>query len=62
MLRAIVPKLNAQKFLGKPTTPYRSRHPLRFVGEVTEWQGLFPEQLTAMQEHLERLKQLGIED
>lgn len=35
---------------------YRSREPLRVTGEVTEWQGHFPEQLKEMKDHLERLK------
>jgi rifampin ADP-ribosylating transferase len=31
------------------------------VGEVTIWQGHSPEQIKTMKEHLERLKQQGIE-
>jgi rifampin ADP-ribosylating transferase len=55
------PNLTDKKFPGNPTKSYRSRSPLRVAGEVTDWQGHSPEQLQAMQEHLERLKQLGIE-
>ncbi|GAA4419965.1 NAD(+)--rifampin ADP-ribosyltransferase [Nibrella viscosa] len=55
------PNLTDKKFPGNPTKSYRSRHPLRVFGEVTDWQGHSPEQLTAMKAHLERLKQLGIE-
>ncbi|MBD2714263.1 NAD(+)--rifampin ADP-ribosyltransferase [Microvirga sp. STR05] len=55
------PNLTDKKFPGNPTKSYRSRSPLRVVGEVREWQGHAPEQLRAMREHLERLKQLGIE-
>jgi rifampin ADP-ribosylating transferase len=55
------PNLTDKKFPGNPTKSYRSRNPLRVTGEVTEWQGHPPEQLKAMMEHLERLKQLGIE-
>ncbi|WP_303309577.1 NAD(+)--rifampin ADP-ribosyltransferase [Hymenobacter sp. BT730] len=55
------PNLTDKKYPGNPTRSYRSRHPLRVVGEVTQWQGHAPEQLQAMQEHLERLKQQGIE-
>ena len=43
------------------TKSCRFRHALRVAGEVTDWQGHSPEQLNAMKEHLERLKQLGIE-
>ncbi|GAB2451312.1 rifampin ADP-ribosyl transferase [Hymenobacter qilianensis] len=55
------PNLTDKKFPGNPTKSYRSRHPLRVVGEVLEWQGHSPEQLDAMRENLEQLKQLGIE-
>ncbi len=55
------PNLTDKKFPGNPTKSYRSRNPLRVIGEVTDWQGHTPEQLNTMKEHLERLKQLGIE-
>lgn len=55
------PNLTDKKFPGNPTKSYRSLHPLRVIGEVTDWQGHSPEQLKTMKEHLERLKQLGIE-
>lgn len=55
------PNLTGKKYPGNPTKSYRSRNPLRVSGEVTDWQGHSPEKLKAMKEHLERLKQLGIE-
>ena len=55
------PNLTDKKFPGNPTKSYRSLHPLRVVGEVTDWQGHPPEQLNAMKEHIARLKELGIE-
>ncbi|MTI23521.1 NAD(+)--rifampin ADP-ribosyltransferase [Fulvivirga kasyanovii] len=55
------PNLTDKKFPGNPTKSYRTRHALRVVGEVTEWQGHPPEQLQAMRDHLEQLKQQGIE-
>lgn len=55
------PNLTDKKFPGNPTKSYRSREPLRVTGEVAEWQGHPPEHLKAMREHLERLKQQGIE-
>lgn len=55
------PNLTDKKYPGNPTLSYRSRDPLRVIGEVSDWQGHAPEQLKAMKEHLERLKQLGIE-
>ncbi|MGP1387451.1 MAG: NAD(+)--rifampin ADP-ribosyltransferase [Thainema sp.] len=55
------PNLTDKKYPGNPTKSYRSRDPLRVTGEVTDWQEHSPEQLKAMQDNLERLKQLGIE-
>lgn len=55
------PNLTDRKYPGNPTKSYRSRNPFRVVGEVTEWKGHSPEQLKVMHDHLERLKQLGIE-
>lgn len=55
------PNLTDKKYPGNPTKSYRSRHPLRVSGEVTDWQGHSSEQLKAMKENLERLKRLGIE-
>jgi rifampin ADP-ribosylating transferase len=55
------PNLTDKKFPGNPTKSYRTRDPLRVTGEVMAWQGHAPEQLQAMLDHLERLKQLGIE-
>jgi rifampin ADP-ribosylating transferase len=55
------PNLTDKKFPGNPTKSYRSRSPLRVIGELAEWKGHSPEQLKAMKEHLERLMQLGIE-
>ncbi|MBC7775258.1 MAG: NAD(+)--rifampin ADP-ribosyltransferase [Phycisphaerae bacterium] len=55
------PNLTDKKFPGNPTKSYRSKDPLRVIAELTDWQGHSPEQLNAMRENLERLKQLGIE-
>lgn len=55
------PNLTDKKFPGNPTKSYRTRDPLRVTGEVTDWQGHAPEVLNAMKDHLERLKQLGVE-
>ena len=55
------PNLTDKKFPGNPTLSYRSRAPLRVVGEITDWQGHSPEQLKAMKDGLERLRQQGIE-
>lgn len=55
------PNLTDKKFPGNPTRSYRSRDPVRVVGEVTEWQGHSPEALKAMQDNVARARQLGIE-
>ena len=53
------PNLTDKKFPGNPTLSFRSREPLRVIGEVTHWQGHSPERLQAMKEGLERLKSSG---
>jgi hypothetical protein len=53
------PNLTDKKFPGNPTKSYRSRDPLRIVGEVTEWQGHSPEQLQAMKDGIARLEAEG---
>lgn len=55
------PNLTGKRFPGNPTKSYRSKAPLRVVGEVRQWQGHTAEQLKTMREHLERLKAQGIE-
>lgn len=55
------PNLTDRKYPGNPTKSYRTRDPLRVTGEVTDWQGHSPEELKAMKDHLERLRQQGIE-
>jgi rifampin ADP-ribosylating transferase len=53
------PNLTDQKFPGNPTQSYRSRAPLRVIGEVETWQGHSPEQLQAMKDGLARLTAEG---
>lgn len=55
------PNLTDKKFPGNPTKSYRSLHPFKVVGEVAEWQGHSPEQLKTMKDHLQKLKEQGIE-
>ncbi len=55
------PNLTDKKFLGNPTRSYRTQQPLRVVGEVLDWEAHSPEVLQNMLDHLEKLKQLGIE-
>ena len=53
------PNLTDKKFPGNPTQSYRSRFPLRIVGEVAEWQGHTPERLKEMKDFLARLAAEG---
>jgi hypothetical protein len=55
------PNLTDKKFPGNPTMSYRSKHPFKVVAEVTGWQGHPEEQVKAMKDHLQKLKQDGIE-
>jgi rifampin ADP-ribosylating transferase len=55
------PNLTDKKYPGNPTKSYRSREPLRVLGEYTDWQEHAPEVVKAMKDNLERLKRLGIE-
>ena len=53
------PNLTDKKFPGNPTLSYRSRDPLRVVGEVTKWQGHPPGQLQHMKDNIKRRKTEG---
>jgi rifampin ADP-ribosylating transferase len=54
------PDLTDKKFPGNPTKSYRSKSPFRVVGEVSSWQGHPAEQVKAMKDALEKLKEQGI--
>ena len=54
------PNLTDKKFPGNPTRSYRTRAPLRVIGELTEWKGHTPDQLQAMKDGLARLAAQGI--
>jgi hypothetical protein len=49
------PDLTDKKFAGNPTRSYRSREPLRVVGEVTDWEPTPPEQIQAMLDMQDRI-------
>lgn len=55
------PNLTDKKFPGNPTKSYRTKDPLRITGEVAEWKGHTPDELKLMKDHLERLRQQGVE-
>lgn len=55
------PNLTDQRFRGNPTKSFRSRDPVRVVGEVTDWKGHDPAAIQAMKESLQRLEEQGVE-
>jgi Rifampin ADP-ribosyl transferase len=55
------PNLTDKKYLGNATLSYRSKSPLRDLGEVANWQGHSADELKAMKDGIERAKQLGVE-
>lgn len=55
------PNLTDKKFPGNPTRSYRSKAPLRVIGEIVDWQGHPPAQVQAMKDNLARLAAQGIE-
>ena len=55
------PNLTDQKFPGNITRSYRTREPLRVVGEVVGWEGHPPEVLQHMLDNLAKAKAEGVE-
>jgi hypothetical protein len=53
------PNVTDKRFPGNPTQSYRTRHPLRVVGEVDDWQRHDPEVLQGMLDHLALLREQG---
>jgi rifampin ADP-ribosylating transferase len=54
------PNVTDKKFPGNPTRSYRTREPVRVVGELTGWTGHTSEQLQAMKDGLADLRRRGI--
>ena len=48
------PNVTDKKFPGNPTRSYRSRAPLKIVGEMTDWEGLSPAERQNWREKLAR--------
>ena len=53
------PNVTDKKFPGNPTRSYRTRDPVRIVGEIVDWVGHSPEKLKAMRERLDELRRTG---
>jgi rifampin ADP-ribosylating transferase len=54
------PNVTDKKFPGNPTHSYRTREPVRIVGELTDWVGHSAEQLQAMRDGLADLERRGL--
>ena len=55
------PNVTDKRFPGNPTESYRTRHPLRVVREVEDWEGHPPEVLQRMLDSLARLREQGLD-
>ncbi len=55
------PNVTNKRFPGNVTRSYRTRHPVRVVGEVETWEGHAPEVLQAMLDNLARLRARGLD-
>ena len=55
------PNVTDKRFPGNPTQSYRTRHRLRVVAEVDDWQGHDPEAVRQMLDHLALLREQGLD-
>jgi hypothetical protein len=55
------PNLTNKRFRGNPTKSFRSRAPLRVIGELESWAGHPPEAVRAMKDGVARLTKAGID-
>ncbi|MFS0703441.1 NAD(+)--rifampin ADP-ribosyltransferase [Cellulomonas sp. 179-A 9B4 NHS] len=55
------PNLTNTRFPGNPTRSYRTREPVRVVGEVEDWEPHPPEVLQRMRDHVAELARQGVE-
>jgi rifampin ADP-ribosylating transferase len=53
------PNLTDKKFPGNPSLSFRSREPLRVIGELVGWAGHSPEKLEAMRAAVQASQQAG---
>jgi rifampin ADP-ribosylating transferase len=54
------PNVTDKRFPGNPTRSYRTREPVRIIGELDDWVGHPPEQVQTMREHLAALERQGL--
>ncbi len=49
------PNVTDKKFPGNPTRSYRSQHPLKVVGELTDWIRLTPDELQQWRDRIAKI-------
>lgn len=54
------PNVTDKRFPGNPTRSYRTRGPVRIVGEITDWVGHSSEQIQARRDGLADLERRGL--
>jgi rifampin ADP-ribosylating transferase len=55
------PNVTDKRLPGNPTRSYRTREPVRIVGEITDWVGHSPELIQAMRNTLADLARRGLD-
>jgi rifampin ADP-ribosylating transferase len=55
------PNVTNKRFPGNPTKSYRSRHPLRVIAELEDWNEHPPEVIQGMLERLAALRAQGLD-
>lgn len=55
------PNVTNKRFPGNVTRSYRTRHPMRVVDEVRDWEGHPPDALQAMLDNIARLRAEGLD-
>ncbi|GAB3221158.1 NAD(+)--rifampin ADP-ribosyltransferase [Mycolicibacterium hippocampi] len=55
------PNVTDKKLPGNPTRSYRTKEPVRIVGEITDWVGHSAEQLDTMRAGLADLRRRGLD-
>ena len=55
------PNVTNKRFPGNPTQSYRTRAPLRVIGEVQDWEGHSPDVIRRMLDHLAQLREQGLD-
>ena len=54
------PNVTDKKFPGNPTRSYRTKEPVKIVGELVDWAGHSPDQLQVMRDRLADLERRGL--